>query len=1043
MRIKVGLRNTLRRRLIVAGLLFIFTATGLTFLIIHYDTRSANAATVGDIRSIGSGSWTNLALWQRFDGTNWVAATAVPSFSDNEITICSGHTIIIAAALSVDQVVVENGAVLILNPAITLTLKKLAIPDMKVYGIFRNAGLLSIAGGTSITYYNGGKYQHNYTTTAGTIPAGIWNDGSVCEIMGYTSNTLIPTGLNQTFSELVWNCTSQAGNIAFAGGLTTFNGSFTVQSTNGKELQLAANNYTFNLTGNLTINGGTMVFNTAASKTTALNLTGNMYINGGILNYTTGNINTGTINLNGNLYVSSGTFNFGVGNNSITTMNLSGNFYQTGGTLMSSGTGTATGKITFNKTGTQSFNYSAGAVTGPVDYIVNSGSTLNIGTSTVIGNNFTLNSGGEIGIGSPDGITGSGATGNIQVTGTRTFNSGGYYLYNGTSDQVTGNGLPSSVTKITINNGANLTLTGTTTITGTLNLMSGKILTPSNELIVTNTAAAAISGSSNNSYVAGNLRRTISATGTFSFPVGSLTKYESLTVQTTGMTGTTNILASFSNATVVTTANPVTVVLKGVTIKEMLDYGYWTLTPNLSPIAGSYAVTLNEQGFSNAVVSSTYFGVLSRTTSSNAWQSVGTHYDSTQSVNGSVVTAVRSGLTSFYQFGIGVGDFLAFSNPSIISGDSGQVGVIYLFPNIMRGIDGWISIEKIYNGAVLSDIDNSGTGYNDAFQPFIEFPANKESYIEWKILFKIAGTATDTTLEKVEATGVDVDGNYYNDTIYLREFIVATMPTYYSLDLSSGITMSNDSGRYKALGPVYNAGNIDTSRHDAMYQLTYNNVKSVSYRTGAINRFPFPQIRQTSLYFRPFLFNTPIYALPIELKQFRAKLHGKEVQLNWITATEVNNDFFTIERSSDGENFEPILTVKGAGNSSTDRSYEATDPDPLSGTSYYRLRQTDYDGKSTVSNIEAVKFTETISGLNIFPNPFENQFQVDFNSSNDMNGEINLTDIGGKLIRHESISISKGTVQYSFQFDNDLPAGIYYLTLIQGEQKISKKIVKL
>ena len=97
--------------------------------------------------------------------------------------------------------------------------------------------------------------------------------------------------------------------------------------------------------------------------------------------------------------------------------------------------------------------------TDSIGWTVNSGATLYMGTNTISGGGtFTLSSGGTLGIGSTSGITASGATGNIQTTG-RSYNAGGHYVYNGVSLQSTGNGLPSIVNQLTINNGAGANLT--------------------------------------------------------------------------------------------------------------------------------------------------------------------------------------------------------------------------------------------------------------------------------------------------------------------------------------------------------------------------------------------------------------------------------------------------------------------------------------------------------------------------------------------------------------------------------------------------------
>ena len=95
---------------------------------------------------------------------------------------------------------------------------------------------------------------------------------------------------------------------------------------------------------------------------------------------------------------------------------------------------------------------------------------------------FILFSDATLLIGSADGITSSGATGNIRVAGTRSFNQSANYIYNGSVAQVTGNGLPTTVKNLTINNANGVTLSANTSVSGTLNLINGNLLTNTNTL---------------------------------------------------------------------------------------------------------------------------------------------------------------------------------------------------------------------------------------------------------------------------------------------------------------------------------------------------------------------------------------------------------------------------------------------------------------------------------------------------------------------------------------------------------------------------------
>src|SRR5690554_3697278 len=96
-------------------------------------------------------------------------------------------------------------------------------------------------------------------------------------------------------------------------------------------------------------------------------------------------------------------------------------------------------------------------------------------------------------------------------------------------------------------------------------------------------------------------------------------------------------------------------------------------------------------------------------------------------------------------------------------------------------------------------------------------------------------------------------------------------------------------------------------------------------------------------------------SLPIELITFDAYKKDREVELIWKTASELNNDYFTIERSADGFVWENLQTIQGAGNSTQVLDYAWTDLSPYAGISYYRLKQTDYDGTTEVFNIVSVE----------------------------------------------------------------------------------------
>lgn len=174
--------------------------------------------------------------------------------------------------------------------------------------------------------------------------------------------------------------------------------------------------------------------------------------------------------------------------------------------------------------------------------------------------------------------------------------------------------------------------------------------------------------------------------------------------------------------------------------------------------------------------------------------------------------------------------------------------------------------------------------------------------------------------------------------------------------------------------------------------------------------------------------------LPIELTQFTAYPQENEVTIYWQTASEENNHYFTIERSIDGLNFEIIGTVMGAGNSQTTLNYNYTDASPLSGTTYYRLQQTDFDGKFEIFNMVSVSFYNE-SALKVFPNPASSDLTIDFGGLT-AQSTIQIMNIHGQVVKTLSVWESVQTIDVS-----DLAAGNYLLTIINGNQPIVKRIV--
>ncbi len=178
--------------------------------------------------------------------------------------------------------------------------------------------------------------------------------------------------------------------------------------------------------------------------------------------------------------------------------------------------------------------------------------------------------------------------------------------------------------------------------------------------------------------------------------------------------------------------------------------------------------------------------------------------------------------------------------------------------------------------------------------------------------------------------------------------------------------------------------------------------------------------------------------LPIELLEFKAKLGKEGVEISWITATEINNDFFTVEKSNSGFDFYSLTKIAGAGNSTQQLKYSVTDISPFQGVNYYRLKQTDYDGKFDYSKIISINVESSSSENSIYPNPNEGKsFYINLPNSGYRNILIKIQGLDGKTILSETV-YEPGT--FEFFPSVKLTSGVYIISIFDN---LNFSIIKL
>lgn len=604
----------------------------------------------GDFRSVKSGEWSDTAVWQKYNGTGWVAAAALtdyPAYDGgvNTATIQNGHTVSYTTAFSkgfgyIQKTVIATGAQLIVGAGKTIsvagidgstvvlqvdgTLTNLGVIGTnskvvyQVNGKMVNSGTLSFNTGDSVAVTATGTYQHDMN---GGLPSRIsFASGSTLQVTGIKTAQTNLFASPTTVSNMVWNCTSQQNYFALRNTLAAVTGNLTIQSTGSTYVTLSQGSAALRIGGNYTQTGGSIYFNeSAAGVIDSLVVAGDFIVSGGAFTANMKNTDPLYIKLNGS-------------NKTFSHLGTLGNTY-----VLVNGYYNLGSNVTLPTAG--------------FGLVVNG--TLNTGSYVVSGSGVTTVADGAIvSFGHASGIDG-----NFANTGTKQYSTNANYTFNGTVAQTTGATMPAGVHTLTVNNSTNVSLSAPLTA-GVVNLTAGKLLLGNNTL-----ADTSIMGNVPANYIVtngtGKLKQmTGASSGNILFPVGS--SVSSYTPATLNNTGTTD---NFS-----------------VSVKDNFDYvindttrvvrKQWTITPDNVSGAANVAMTLGwvatEQGSAFNVVNSNIMNYRN-----SAWADV----IATTTGSGTVASpyaATASGFTQFGAFVVGngtpvittSGTLIAFAQPA-------------------------------------------------------------------------------------------------------------------------------------------------------------------------------------------------------------------------------------------------------------------------------------------------------------------------------------------------------------------------------------------
>lgn len=181
-------------------------------------------------------------------------------------------------------------------------------------------------------------------------------------------------------------------------------------------------------------------------------------------------------------------------------------------------------------------------------------------------------------------------------------------------------------------------------------------------------------------------------------------------------------------------------------------------------------------------------------------------------------------------------------------------------------------------------------------------------------------------------------------------------------------------------------------------------------------------------------------ALPVTLASFNASLNNDKVLLDWSTQQEINNQYFSIEKSTDGLHFDFFKKIAASGNSTTIKNYRITDYTPAEGTNYYRLSETSFDGRTTVLGTKTVAYRSSRSFNAGIINTGKETITLVLSAAKSGMVTVTVTDITGRKILNDQVTVTTGSVTKQYH----LQSGVYVFSAVaaNGDQLTNKILVR-
>ncbi len=911
---------------------------------------------------------------------------------------------------------------------------------------FTTTGTLSIA--------SGGRYQHAFS--AGTVPTATWSTGSICEITGATAPT---AGLGQSFHHFYWNSAAQSATINLVSSLTTVNGNFEVQNTNGNILRLSSSTLTLNVGGNFVISGTNSTVQASSSGNTAtINVTGDFIIG-----------STATMSTAGNAY----TINVGG------DWNNSGTFTNTNSTVVLNGTvdqdiidasGEVFRALTINKSsGTAVMNNN---VTVSNTLTLTSGN-LSIGSNTLTLNGAVSRTAGNLAGGNSSNLSIGGAAGSL------------FFASGGTSNFLRSLSIGASGSA-TLGNALNITAydgsaEGVVTVTSGGTLTSAGFLTLKSSA---NGSARVAQGSTAGGYITGDV------TVERFIPQNSSKSWRLLASNTSGQTinqawqeGGVGPLSNpnpgfgtqiFGGFAIYGTASAAQAAGYDSVSQRPSLYRYDAATDNLVAVGATTSTSLSsEQGyfiFIRGDRSPYQFGIGAPTTST-VLRSKGTLFTgdqtavSTGAQNWGLVRnpypsridmrqIVRGGsLIDAFQVwdpklggSFGVGGYQTFSKNS----SSGNYEV-----SPGGGSYGANGSEHNYieSGHAFFIQSSGGTGTAQVVEAAkvsgseVSFRPSQPQGLNQRVLFNLYasnGGANDgvdggyADFDELFSNGVD---NYdvrkspnFNENFGLtRNNTSLAVERRRRINLDDTLFFEMGSMRQIAYRLDLRAENIDPVITSAYLEDQFTGSRTPVSLAGDVTAYTFnvtsAAASRAANRFRLVFRQSGV--VPVSIVSVKAVQLNRDIRVDWQVASQVNVARYEVEHSVDGRQFSK-LGEEAAANTSR---YSWLHAGVSAGTHFYRIRAVDQSGAARYSSVVKVLVGSGKTGITVSPNPVNGNFlNLQFSNLEAGKYAVRLINLSGQTVYKRELQHAGGSASESFVLPSGILSGQYQLEVIKPGQ---------